>query len=58
MTDETIERLDRIAETMAKRAGGAEVTRSNAIRVALDRGIESLEADFSLAKSRKPKPKR
>jgi predicted transcriptional regulator len=42
--DDLLMRLDRIASAMSKRAAGAEVTRSAALRVALARGLEVLEA--------------
>jgi predicted transcriptional regulator len=48
------ERLDRIAEALAERAQGARITRSNALRVAVERGIELLESELNV----KPKPKR
>ena len=53
--DEFVTRVDLLAEEMSARAGGAKVTRSNAMRVALVRGVEVLEAEFSMKKS---KPKR
>ena len=52
--DEFAARLDRLAEVMSARAGGAQVSRSNAMRVALDRGIDALELEFAM-KSKKPK---
>jgi hypothetical protein len=51
----TIERLDRLASLMSERAAGAPVTRAGVIRVALERGLESLEKELGTAK---PKRKR
>lgn len=52
--DELAERLDRLAAEMSARAGGAQVTRSNAMRVALERGMEALETEFAI-RTKKPK---
>ena len=52
--DEFAIRLDRLAEVMSARAGGAQVTRSNAMRVALERGMDALELEFAM-KPKKPK---
>jgi hypothetical protein len=46
--DDLLVRLDRMASAMSKRAAGAEVTRSAALRVALARGLEVLEARLSV----------
>jgi predicted transcriptional regulator len=53
--DETIERLDRLAAEMTTRAGGLEVARASVIRVAIDRGVASLEAEFGLTKKKTKK---
>lgn len=59
LDDELIARLDRLAETMATRAGGAEITRTSAMRTALVRGLDSLEAELGTSDRRsKPKPKK
>ena len=55
-SEETIERFDRIAATMSERAAGAKVSRARAIGVAMDRGIELLEAELAIRK--KPKTRR
>ena len=55
VSDEFVARVDRLAEEMSTRAGGAKVTRSNAMRVALERGMEVLEGEFAMKKA---KPKR
>lgn len=52
---EIAERLDRIAQKSSERAGGAEITRSNAIRMALERGIAELEKELKI--KREPKPR-
>jgi hypothetical protein len=57
LDDAFIERLDRLAEALAERAAGAHVSRSSAIRVALDRGVGALEAELGLGKASKPKRK-
>lgn len=52
--DETIlERLDRVAAALSERAAGARVPRSDAIRIALERGVASLEQELGLARKRK-----
>jgi hypothetical protein len=43
-----VERLDRVAGEMTRRAVGAEVKRSDAARVAMERGIDSLEDELGL----------
>jgi predicted transcriptional regulator len=48
-----IDRLDRLAESMSDRAGGAPVNRSSAARVALERGIDALESEFRLSKKKR-----
>jgi predicted transcriptional regulator len=49
--DELVDRLDELAKVLSARAAGAGMSRSNAVRVALERGVEALEAE--LGKSRK-----
>jgi hypothetical protein len=51
----TIGRLDRLAALMTERAAGAAVTRASVIRVAMERGLESLEKELG---GSKPKRKR
>ena len=43
------DRLERLADAMTARLGGAEVPTSMAIRAALGRGIEVLEQEFGVA---------
>lgn len=44
---ELIKRLDAVAEFLSERAGGARITRSNALAVIADRGIEQFEAEMA-----------
>jgi hypothetical protein len=53
---EALERLDRIAEALSNRAVGVTMNRSMVVRVAVGRGIDTLEAELGLSK--RPKPKR
>lgn len=48
-----IARLDRLADAMSERAGGAPVNRSSAARVALERGLVDLESEFKLARAKR-----
>lgn len=50
---EAVERLDRITEALSARAAGATLKRSNVVRLAVDRGIDALEAELGLKKKRK-----
>lgn len=54
---ELLERIDRLASTMQERAAGAQVTRTAAMKVALTRGLDSLEAEFGSAGRRAAKRK-
>ncbi|WP_437799515.1 hypothetical protein [Sorangium sp. So ce693] len=45
----TTEALDRIAEALSGRVSGVRLKRSDALRVALERGIEVLERELGLA---------
>ncbi len=49
----TVARLDKLAEALTARAAGATVNRSAVVRLAVDRGIDKLEAELGLAKKRK-----
>ena len=55
LDDDAMARLDVIAGKLAERAAGANVKRSDAMRVALDRGMASLEAELGIAKAKKRK---
>jgi predicted transcriptional regulator len=52
--DSLASRLDALVEAMSVGAAGAKISRSNAMRVALERGLDALEAEFNVKK----KPKR
>ncbi len=52
---EILDRLDRIAEAMTARAAGAPVNRSTAARVALERGLDALEAELKIPKTKAKK---
>ena len=54
---ELIARFERIAETLSERNAGMKVTRSDAVRMAAERGATSLEEELGI-KPPKPKPKR
>ena len=54
---ELVERLDRLAEAMSKQLAGVKVTRTQALRMAVEIGLEQAEAKFGFTKT-KPKPKR
>lgn len=55
LEEETIAELDELAAALSKRAAGAEVSRSEAARLALGRGIPALRAELS---EKKPPKKR
>ena len=48
VSDAMVARLDRIARTLSDRAEGANVTRSDAARVALESGVDALERKLGL----------
>lgn len=50
-----IERLDAVAELLSQRAGGARVTRSSALGVVAERGIEQFEAEKTTRPAKKQK---
>jgi hypothetical protein len=45
MNEELAEKLDAVAATLSKRAAGVEVTRSDVVRVAIERGLEVILAE-------------
>lgn len=49
----SIERLERIAEAMGKRAGGVLLKRGTVVRAAVERGIAALEAELGIRKAKK-----
>lgn len=48
LDESQLKRLDRIAKSMSQKNHGMRVTRSDALRVAADIGLLSLEAEHSL----------
>lgn len=59
LDDETLSRLDALAEAMSERTGGAAITRANALRAALNAGLQVLEIENGLGRARqKPKPRK
>jgi predicted transcriptional regulator len=57
LDDDTIDRLDRLAEALAGRAAGVKVARSSVMRVALERGLDSLEAELRIGTPKKHRKK-
>jgi predicted transcriptional regulator len=57
LEDELVERIDRLAEKMQERTGGAELTRTAVVKAALARGLDSLETELGLAGRRAAKRK-
>lgn len=53
LDDETILRLERIAEALGKRAAGVTLKRGTVVRVAIEHGLESLEQELGLAKKKR-----
>jgi hypothetical protein len=53
LEDELIARVDRVKEVMEKRAGGVDVPRAAAIRLALERGLAVLEKEFGMPAGKK-----
>ena len=52
---EVEKRLTRVASEMSNRSGGANITSSAALGVALDRGLSVLEQEFGIAKGKSSK---
>jgi len=55
LEEDLIGRLDALATALTERAAGAKVTRTGVMRVALERGVQALEAEVGSAGRRKPK---
>jgi hypothetical protein len=51
-----IVRLDRAAVAMAERSGGADITRSDSARVAIERGIGEIERELGIVSEEHAKP--
>jgi len=59
LDDETLSRLDALAEAMSERTGGADISRANALRAALNVGLQALELENGLGRARqKPRPRK
>lgn len=54
LDETTIHRLDVVADALTVRAAGVKVSRSGAMRAAIERGLGALEAELAI----QPKPKR
>jgi predicted transcriptional regulator len=52
-----VQRLDRLAEAMTEQMAGVRVTRTQALRMAVELGLSQAETKFSVTKM-KPKPQR
>lgn len=55
LEEDLVERLDRLAAALSARAKGAEVSRSDALRVAATAGLDALEKEIA---AERPPPKR
>jgi predicted transcriptional regulator len=55
LDDETIERLDRIADAFSTRSGKLEIKRSAVMRLALDHGMTFLEKEYDVKPAKKKK---
>lgn len=53
LEDELLERVDRVTDAMEARAAGAKVPRSSVLRLALERGLDSLESELGLTRRKK-----
>jgi hypothetical protein len=58
LEEDLIQRIDALAEALTERAAGAAVSRTAAMRAALQVGLNSLEAELGIGARPKPKPKR
>jgi hypothetical protein len=52
----TARRLDRIADKLASRRPGENIRRSDALRVAIERGVEVLERELGISQDEAPEP--
>lgn len=46
ITEETMKRLDALADKLTERAAGAEVKRGTVLRLVVEKGIEALEGEL------------
>jgi hypothetical protein len=47
LSDPVLKEADRLAEVLTNRAAGAKITRSEVLRIAVDRGLESLRREYA-----------
>jgi hypothetical protein len=48
-----LDRCDRVSQALSERAAGAKVSRADALRIAINRGLESLERELGLSRKKK-----
>lgn len=53
LEEDVLARLDALAAALSKRAAGAEVNRSDALRVAALRGVEDLERELGIKRTKR-----
>lgn len=58
LEDDTIERLDRLAAALTERAAGVKVSRSGAMRATIERGLDVLEAELGIGRTKRRPPRR
>jgi predicted transcriptional regulator len=59
LDEDTLRRLDELAERMSERTGGANITRANALRAVIASGLPVLEQENGLGRNRgTPKPRK
>jgi hypothetical protein len=58
LDDEIVARLDKLAQAMSERTGGATITRVNALRAVLLKGLPVLEEENGLGRARGKSQKR
>ncbi|MGH7436951.1 MAG: hypothetical protein ACRENE_14860 [Polyangiaceae bacterium] len=54
LSDDTLERVDRVAAQLTKQAAGLQVGRSRALQLTIAKGLDALEEELGMSK----KPKR
>ena len=58
LDDAQVARLERLAEAIAEHTPGMDVTRSDAIRATIERGLDALEAEHQVPSAARPSKKR
>lgn len=53
LDDDLLDRIDRVIDAMVERTAGAKVPRSSVLRLALERGLDSLESELGLNRRKK-----